>query len=445
MKDRGLNFAHPASRVPCKQAHFSSLLLDFTLVRLLGALGGPLRRVVALYVVLGKSLWTLVSQLVFKFADGIGWLSAPPRNPVLRGVGRGIISVRRWHYTVGEAADPSISLTHASGQFILRVAGRYLTWTFCWHAAGILLYTAICRTIQAMREANDAAFQERKRLKRALEQASCYEEWSVAATKLDNVEGKSPEEKRARWRNETRLYDRRLLEERLKHLKEVRERGQISEMMFAVRADLLRNLGNMTNRQVRFSSQSMQQRMSRDADRLNIVCLDIDQLVVQNMTFSQHTKTAQYSQLFILSHSMPYQPHSIIFYSSHAPLFLCSELHEHFPTVPEPIREYIEEVQKHLEAVTSYDGPDMSLEDKLNFLRETRHAFGRTALVLSGGGALGAFHIVSPSNAQNSYFCLWPAQSACFIFAFCRCQSCTTLLKACVMWKASVAKEETQG
>ena len=66
--------------------------------------------------------------------------------------------------------------------------------------------------------------------------------------------------------------------------------------------------------------------------------------------------------------------------------------------MPEPIREYIEEVQKHLEGVTAYDGPDMSLEDKLNFLRETRHAFGRTALVLSGGGALGAFHIVSHSR-----------------------------------------------
>ena len=107
MKDRGLSFANPASRVPCKQGHFtSSLLLDFTLVRLLGALGGPLRRVVALYVVLGRSLWTLVSQLVFKFADGLGWLSAPPRNPVLRGVGRGIISVRRWHYTIGKARRP---------------------------------------------------------------------------------------------------------------------------------------------------------------------------------------------------------------------------------------------------------------------------------------------------------------------------------------------------
>ncbi len=62
--------------------------------------------------------------------------------------------------------------------------------------------------------------------------------------------------------------------------------------------------------------------------------------------------------------------------------------------MPEPIREYIDEVKQHLEFVTRYDGSDLALEDKINFLRETRHAFGRTALVLSGGGALGAFHVV---------------------------------------------------
>ena len=73
--------------------------------------------------------------------------------------------------------------------------------------------------------------------------------------------------------------------------------------------------------------------------------------------------------------------------------------------MPEPIREYIEEVQKHLEGVTAYDGPDITLEGKLNFLRETRHAFGRTALVLSGGGALGAFHIVSPMQRVCSHGC----------------------------------------
>ena len=62
--------------------------------------------------------------------------------------------------------------------------------------------------------------------------------------------------------------------------------------------------------------------------------------------------------------------------------------------VPEPIREYIDEVRLHLQHLTDYEGYDLSLEEKLNFLRETRHAFGRTALVLSGGGALGAFHVV---------------------------------------------------
>lgn len=47
-----------------------------------------------------------------------------------------------------------------------------------------------------------------------------------------------------------------------------------------------------------------------------------------------------------------------------------------------------------MDYLTEYRGHDLTIEDKLTFLRETRHAFGRTALVLSGGGALGAFHVV---------------------------------------------------
>lgn len=71
-----------------------------------------------------------------------------------------------------------------------------------------------------------------------------------------------------------------------------------------------------------------------------------------------------------------------------------SELHENFPIVPEPIRDYIDEVKLHLQHIT--DAESLDIQTRLDFLRETRHAFGRTALVLSGGGALGAFHIVSP-------------------------------------------------
>lgn len=53
----------------------------------------------------------------------------------------------------------------------------------------------------------------------------------------------------AKWRQETQLYDRKLLQERVQHLRAVKKGGDVHEMMFAIRADLLRNLGNMCNRQ----------------------------------------------------------------------------------------------------------------------------------------------------------------------------------------------------
>jgi TAG lipase / steryl ester hydrolase / phospholipase A2 / LPA acyltransferase len=36
---------------------------------------------------------------------------------------------------------------------------------------------------------------------------------------------------------------------------------------------------------------------------------------------------------------------------------------------------------------------DLLLEEKLAFVQETRHAFGRTVLLLSGGASLGSFHV----------------------------------------------------
>jgi TAG lipase/steryl ester hydrolase/phospholipase A2/LPA acyltransferase len=43
--------------------------------------------------------------------------------------------------------------------------------------------------------------------------------------------------------------------------------------------------------------------------------------------------------------------------------------------------------------VCDSDSEELSLEEKLSFMHETRHAFGRTALLLSGGASLGAFHV----------------------------------------------------
>eukprot|EP00803_Ostreobium_quekettii_P009303 evm.model.scf_1138.2 EVM.evm.TU.scf_1138.2 scf_1138:9405-15236(-) len=64
-----------------------------------------------------------------------------------------------------------------------------------------------------------------------------------------------------------------------------------------------------------------------------------------------------------------------------------------YPEVPEPIRDYLDEVKRHLKFIVEGDIPNFGLRDRVSFLQEARHTFGRTALLLSGGGALGAFHL----------------------------------------------------
>jgi TAG lipase/steryl ester hydrolase/phospholipase A2/LPA acyltransferase len=42
----------------------------------------------------------------------------------------------------------------------------------------------------------------------------------------------------------------------------------------------------------------------------------------------------------------------------------------------------------------SWPDSELPLDEKMSFFKVTRHAFGRTALLLSGGGGLGTFHLV---------------------------------------------------
>lgn len=60
------------------------------------------------------------------------------------------------------------------------------------------------------------------------------------------------------------------------------------------------------------------------------------------------------------------------------------------PRVPPSVQEYIDEVKLSLEHVAT--SSELEISDKLSFLRELRHAFGRSGLVLSGGGSFGFFH-----------------------------------------------------
>ena len=57
------------------------------------------------------------------------------------------------------------------------------------------------------------------------------------------------------------------------------------------------------------------------------------------------------------------------------------------------IEKYIEEVIKCIRVIYCADLDHISIERKLEFFAETRHAYGRTALLLSGGATFGKFHL----------------------------------------------------
>lgn len=148
----------------------------------------------------------------------------------------------------------------------------------------------------------------RKFWRNMMRTALTYEEWAHAAKMLD---------KETPRMNDCDLYDEELVRNKLQELRHRRQEGSMRDIIFCMRADLVRNLGNMCN----------------------------------------------------------------------------PELHKGRLQVPKLIKDYIDEVSTQLRMVCESDSEELSLEEKLSFMHETRHAFGRTALLLSGGASLGAFHI----------------------------------------------------
>ena len=57
------------------------------------------------------------------------------------------------------------------------------------------------------------------------------------------------------------------------------------------------------------------------------------------------------------------------------------------------IVDYVNEVADSIVHISKVPHDEISFEDKLDFLHRASHCFGRTALMLSGGGQLGHFHV----------------------------------------------------
>lgn len=149
---------------------------------------------------------------------------------------------------------------------------------------------------------------KRKFWSNLMKTALTYEEWAHAARMLEKEDNR---------RKDSDLYDEALVQSKLNELRLRRLEGGVEDILFCIRADLVRNLGNMCN----------------------------------------------------------------------------PELHKGRLQTPRLIQEYINEVRYHLRAVCGSDSDSFTLDEKIAFIHETRHGFGRTALLLSGGAALGAFHL----------------------------------------------------
>ena len=172
---------------------------------------------------------------------------------------------------------------------------------------------------------------KRRELKQLLARAVTYEEFEFVANELERLDEDDANEgamdgnggrlNAREWASGSRAYDVDLIEEQLRQLRTQRAAGNVEEMMFLLRADILRNLGSVTS----------PSRVSVSADA-----------------------TSSFG-------------------------------------VPRAVREYISEIKTQLRMIAEDD--QVTIQEKLVFLQETRHCFGRTALMMSGGGTLGTFHV----------------------------------------------------
>ncbi|CAK9873240.1 unnamed protein product [Sphagnum jensenii] len=196
-----------------------------------------------------------------------------------------------------------------------RLLGFWFVGVFAWlnpRNPSVLLIAAVAATVLLGRAKMQSQKMERayrrKFWSNLMKSALTYEEWAHAARMLDKDKGR---------RKDSDLYDEDLVRAKLNELRLRRLEGSVEDILFCIRADLVRNLGNMCN----------------------------------------------------------------------------PELHKGRLQTPRLIQEYINEVRYHLRAVCETDSESCTLEEKIAFIHETRHGFGRTALLLSGGAALGSFHL----------------------------------------------------
>lgn len=156
-----------------------------------------------------------------------------------------------------------------------------------------------------------------RQLREQQARATLYRDWLAAELAIEGTKDHAPEGTPPLPPPEEGHYDEELVRQALAGLRARRARADPREIMFALRADLVRNLGGICN----------------------------------------------------------------------------PRLHDSVVVTPRVVTEYLDEVEAQLRFVATCKDRSLPLAERLAFMVETRHAHGRSALLLTGGGTMAIFHV----------------------------------------------------
>lgn len=209
-----------------------SYLLQFSLVvawRAVSTISAPVTRVFSFYVASWRALGRLVAWSQRVLCKLLAWLASPAFD---KGA-RHWEGYRRWHVVLGKGEEG-----HGLAKGVL--AWRAHNTFFPCHAGALVAAQLVRSVIKRLQEAWDKRLRAIRVARDRQQAAGSYQEWRQWSEQLAKLEQLSGEAKKRDWQ-----YDRKLLAQKVAHLRRVRESGNPRDMMFALRTDLIRNVANI--------------------------------------------------------------------------------------------------------------------------------------------------------------------------------------------------------
>eukprot|EP00184_Porphyridium_aerugineum_P000062 CAMPEP_0184706980 /NCGR_PEP_ID=MMETSP0313-20130426/37037_1 /TAXON_ID=2792 /ORGANISM="Porphyridium aerugineum, Strain SAG 1380-2" /LENGTH=1034 /DNA_ID=CAMNT_0027168549 /DNA_START=453 /DNA_END=3557 /DNA_ORIENTATION=+ len=194
-----------------------------------------------------------------------------------------------------------------------------------------------------------------RELELLMRNAGSFRDWYRAAFELDEVAGNN------KWKamppEDDSMYDTGLLRARLVEMAKLYKLGDVEGLMFSMRAGLVRNLGGICNPELHRHSFVGTKRDVEDY--VNVVVFLLSQIARFNPAKKPKNGVGKNSEEDVGS--------------------MTTMETSNLPNIKH---------NKRLEMDNQ-----MFMQQKLVFFNETRHAFGRTALMLSGGSTMGLLHL----------------------------------------------------